>query len=280
MTQQMFVRSLGPVAPARDVPACVMLEGDAQVTPPDIDGLVACVIAGSCIAQRLVAGHWIDQATFVNGGVLIASGGAPLRILWQSTPQALALLLAADIAATHFRPVARAMPSGSVLKMPADPMLTSLAKVVAISGLDAADTRLQENVVEVMVARLGQISHERLHAAQPRSGVLPSWRFRRVVTLVRERIGEEVSLANMAAAAGLSPMHFAAQFKATVGVTPHQYVLLQRIEEAKVQLGGSRASILDIALSVGFQTQAHFATVFKRLEQTTPSQWRRTQLAA
>jgi AraC-like DNA-binding protein len=37
-------------------------------------------------------------------------------------------------------------------------------------------------------------------------------------------------------------------------------------------------SLIDIAISVGFRTQAHFTTVFKNLEHTTPMQWRRSRM--
>jgi AraC family transcriptional regulator len=36
---------------------------------------------------------------------------------------------------------------------------------------------------------------------------------------------------------------------------------------------------VDIALTVGFQTQAHFTTVFKRFVGDTPYQWRSAHLA-
>lgn len=98
--------------------------------------------------------------------------------------------------------------------------------------------------------------------------------------MVRERLGDVVTLSDMAAAAGLSPMHFAAQFKASTGMRPHRYLLQQRIEKAKAMLVHPRSSILDVALSVGFQTQAHFTTVFKQLEATTPHHWRQHRIAA
>ena len=36
----------------------------------------------------------------------------------------------------------------------------------------------------------------------------------------------------------------------------------------------ARATVVDIALEVGFQSQAHFSTVFKRLVGDSPSNWR------
>ena len=88
-----------------------------------------------------------------------------------------------------------------------------------------------------------------------------------------------MTLQDMAAVAGLSRMHFAAQFRAAVGARPHEYLLRRRIERAQELLKQAEVSLVDIALTVGFQTQAHFTTVFKRVGGDTPYQWRSAYLA-
>jgi AraC family transcriptional regulator len=55
-------------------------------------------------------------------------------------------------------------------------------------------------------------------------------------------------------------------------------VLEQRVEQAKAMLAESGTPIIEVALAVGFQTQAHFSTVFKRLAGMTPARWRVAQL--
>jgi AraC family transcriptional regulator len=74
-------------------------------------------------------------------------------------------------------------------------------------------------------------------------------------------------------------MHFAAQFRAAVGMRPHQYLLKRRIERAEALLKQAEISLVEVALTVGFQTQAHFTTVFKRFAGDTPYQWRSAYLA-
>ncbi len=69
-------------------------------------------------------------------------------------------------------------------------------------------------------------------------------------------------------------MHFAAQFRATTGYRPREYLLHQRIEHAKSLLSNSEMALVEVALAVGFCTQAHFSTVFKRLTGNTPAAWR------
>src|SRR5258707_6540138 len=111
---------------------------------------------------------------------------------------------------------------------------------------------------------------------QPPSAVsaLPKWRMIRVLRYIEMNIGESITLANLAATVGLSRMYFAKQFRASTGIRPHDFVLRKRIERAQELLAVTSDTLVDVALSVGFQTQAHFTTVFKRITATTPYQWR------
>jgi AraC-like DNA-binding protein len=51
--------------------------------------------------------------------------------------------------------------------------------------------------------------------------------------------------------------------------------LRKRIARAQQMLAATSDAVVDIALSVGFQTQAHFTTVFKKIVGNTPCQFRR-----
>ncbi|KAA2236593.1 helix-turn-helix domain-containing protein [Salinarimonas soli] len=106
---------------------------------------------------------------------------------------------------------------------------------------------------------------------------LPKWRLNRVMRHIEENLAERLSLADLAGTAGLTRMYFATQFRASLGVSPHTYVLRRRIERAQEILAGSNESLVQVALSVGFQTQAHFTTVFKRFVGQTPARWRQAQ---
>jgi AraC-like DNA-binding protein len=111
--------------------------------------------------------------------------------------------------------------------------------------------------------------------ARPNRTALPKWRLKRAFDFIEEHLSEPVTLAEIAAFAGLSRMYFAAQFRAATGLRPHEYLLRRRIERAQELLSSSCLTLVEVALSVGFQTQAHFTTVFKRFVGETPHQWRR-----
>jgi AraC family transcriptional regulator len=105
-------------------------------------------------------------------------------------------------------------------------------------------------------------------------GALPKWRLRRVEDYIKEHFDRRITLRDLAAVAGLSRMHFAAQFRTATGYRPHDYVVTQRIEYAKSLLSDSEITLAEIALNAGFSAQAHFSTVFKRVTGSTPAQWR------
>jgi AraC family transcriptional regulator len=64
-------------------------------------------------------------------------------------------------------------------------------------------------------------------------------------------------------------------FRKTTGQTPHQFVLRERIERAKVMLRTPDARVLDVALACGFKTQQHFAQVFRDVCRVSPTEYRR-----
>lgn len=109
-----------------------------------------------------------------------------------------------------------------------------------------------------------------------RAQKLPWWRLRKVKEYVAGNISGKNSLPELADVAGLSRMHFAAQFKAATCLSPHEFVLRERAKAASRMLSNSDTPIIEIALSVGFQNQAHFSTVFKSIVGSTPAGYRRT----
>ena len=114
--------------------------------------------------------------------------------------------------------------------------------------------------------------------ARPKVAELTRWRLRRVTEYIEANLAESVTLGDLAEVAGLTRMYFAAQFRATTGLPPHEYLLRRRIERAQEMLAEGTLSLVEIALSVGFQTQSHFTTVFKRFAGQPPRAWRQSQI--
>lgn len=74
--------------------------------------------------------------------------------------------------------------------------------------------------------------------------------------------------------ANLSRSRIFQLFNQHVGQSPISYVVSHKIEAAKKRLLQSDVSVTQLALESGFSTSQHFATVFKRITGTTPTQFR------
>jgi AraC family transcriptional regulator len=99
-------------------------------------------------------------------------------------------------------------------------------------------------------------------------------RLRRVIDFLQSSYGEEISLDGLAQVAGLSPNYFLLAFKQTTGQTPHRYLTELRIAKARELLEDPHRSIVEISLAVGFSSQSHLTTVFRRFMKTTPAAYR------
>lgn len=97
----------------------------------------------------------------------------------------------------------------------------------------------------------------------------------KVRELVDTTLDSELSVERMAAEVGISPFHFSRLFRATFGMPPYRYVLQMRIARAAHLLRAERRrTVADIALEVGFASQAHLTHAFKSHMGQTPARWR------
>jgi AraC-like DNA-binding protein len=95
-----------------------------------------------------------------------------------------------------------------------------------------------------------------------------------VLDYIQTHLDRDLSLAELAETLNLSPTYFATAFKQAIGVSPHQYVIQQRVGRAKLMLKKTDLAISDMALQVGFSSQSHLNQQFKRLTGMTPKQIR------
>lgn len=105
--------------------------------------------------------------------------------------------------------------------------------------------------------------------------VPPSRHLLRARDLIDARYRDPLDVVDLARAARSSPAHFSRRFAGMFGSPPHRYLLERRIERAKYMLATTDASVLEIALDVGFAGAASFSKAFKRVTGTTPSAYRR-----
>jgi AraC-like DNA-binding protein len=113
----------------------------------------------------------------------------------------------------------------------------------------------------------------------PCGGLAPH-KLRHVRSYIADHLCEAIRVDQLADAVHLSPFHFARMFKQSTGASPHQHILMQRIERARELLCVSDSALVDVAAEVGFRTQGHFTGVFHRYTGFTPRAFRLVVRAA
>jgi len=221
------------------------------------------------------------RAKLVRGSQTVFEGSIPAGMVHVSAPsKELAIqfhtsfdILHFHVSADYFRALLSNLPSDPIDRFSGfvnfrSPFAEQLARTL-LKQADTADRMFAHCIGQTLVLHIA-----RLDFPQNKVGALPKWRLRRVEEYVRTHIESRVRLSDLAKAAGLSRMYFAAQFRAATGYRPCEYVLNQRIEYAKSILSKTGMPLAEVALTVGFCTQAHFSTVFKRVTGETPAGWR------
>lgn len=111
------------------------------------------------------------------------------------------------------------------------------------------------------------------------NGGLPGFKLRRVIDYIDANLDDDITLADLAAAADLSQFHFSRAFRKSTGKTPQQYVMHRRVERAKELLQHGDIPLVEVSLRSGFKNQSHFTTLFRKYTNLTPKLWRELKLA-
>lgn len=94
-----------------------------------------------------------------------------------------------------------------------------------------------------------------------------------VIKYIKGNLTEDLSLNKIAEYAGFSPIHFHNCFKASTGLTLHEYVEEQRIKKAADMLVSTGKTLTQIAYECGFSSQSYLSYAFKRKMKMTPRQY-------
>ena len=105
-------------------------------------------------------------------------------------------------------------------------------------------------------------------------GPMVDCRLRRALECIHASLAEDLPLSRLAAAAGLSPSHFARSFRAAVGQSPHRYVIHLRVERARGLLEDTRMPVVEVGIRCGFAQITHFATMFRKVTGLSPRAYR------
>lgn len=111
------------------------------------------------------------------------------------------------------------------------------------------------------------------HSSNHTDGPMPAW-LDGVRQMLASRVVETPSLTELAASAGVHPVHLAREFRKHFRCTTGDFIRRVRVEFACRKLAETDAPLSEVAVAAGFYDQSHFSNTFRRLTGTTPAAYR------
>ena len=169
-------------------------------------------------------------------------------------------------------------PNSSHMRSPhgiVDPVLVHFAAALAAATPEAGEVN-QLLIERVMLAVRAYLADKYgLTASPPRNGGgLAVAQLHAAKQLLTAKIDENIPIADVALACGLSRQYFTKAFKAATGVTPRRWLQQYRVDMAMQLLGTTTLPIAEIAMECGFADQSHFTRVFTSFTGSSPRTWR------
>ena len=157
--------------------------------------------------------------------------------------------------------------------------------VADIVELIAYEPEPESEWVEELVLKLALAlavpfsNHHGLSPFETVGGVACDARIRKVLSMMRETVGEPIVMENLARQAGMSRPHFFHLFKQETQLTPMVYSSMLRMEAAVSQIVETSDSLLDISLRLGFESPGNFTRFFNMNQGFPPSHYRRSAMS-
>ena len=160
------------------------------------------------------------------------------------------------------------------------PELTStLERLVAVARTtDANKDVLASFTLQELLVRLMQTQARQL-IFHDYAQHLTTHRFAAVVSYIKQHLAESLTIDKLSALACMSKATFFRLFKREFGLTPVEFIIRERLGEAKRLLRHPLASVADVCLRAGFNNLSYFQSLFKKYEGVTPGAYRKQMVA-
>jgi AraC family transcriptional regulator len=215
------------------------------------------------------------------GWVCAVPAGTPVLWRWRGTKDSLHVhlepALVSRVAAEVFEIDDARIPVSSLDGIDLPQLRAALLAVGDELATDAGGRLAAESLSHLLAVYLIRaVAAERRPPAREFDGPLPRTKLRAAVEYVEEHLDSSLTLSRIAAAAHLSPYHFARQFKAATGLPPHRYIVARRIERAQTLLRADGLPLAEVAAIVGFSDQSQFTRHFRLAVGVTPGRFRKS----
>lgn len=225
--------------------------------------------------EQLLNGH-LRCDHFRNGDICLTPATAPVSVRLQDSSKWIAL----HLEPTFIGQIAAEVADPDRLEIVPrfklhDPLIYQIGMALKVNLSENACGRLYtESMATALSAHLLQHYSTQKPKIESYSDGLSQARLRQVTEYIHQHSAQNPSLMIMAEMVHMSPYYFSRLFKQSTGLTPHQYLLKCRTNQAKRLLKSTNLLIADIAVQVGFVDQSHLNRHFKRHFGVSPSQLR------
>jgi AraC family transcriptional regulator len=154
----------------------------------------------------------------------------------------------------------------------------AIAALLLTIAAEAASNRLQIDIVaDSMLLTILNLLDIKARPSRPRPSAprLSSDQHRRITDYVLENLGRPIRLAQLAILLDISEAHLVRAFKATLGMTPHRFVISERVKKACSMICETSAPLAEIAADTGFASQSHMSDTFRKHVGIPPGELRR-----
>ena len=187
-----------------------------------------------------------------------------------------------SVFAVHLTPVTRNHSSHDISNIPPslyfenNNLKATLLKLQSVlDGSSINDHAYAETLGLLLLWELEHVADRQHSQLKPVRGGLTALQLRRIKEFVDAHISKQIGISELANLVGLSRFYFIRAFKQSVGLSPYQYVLSERISVAKELLLKRDLSIGAVALLVGFSDASQLNRTFLKLTGITPTVFRR-----
>jgi AraC family transcriptional regulator len=133
-----------------------------------------------------------------------------------------------------------------------------------------------DSIATAMSAHLLRHYSTRKHCFREHEDGLSKQKLRQATEYMQAHLSEDISLNEIANELGMSQYYFCHLFKRSTGISPHQFLIRQRVDRAKHLLKQPERTVISVALECGFANQSHFARCFRQCTGMNPNQFRKS----
>lgn len=169
-----------------------------------------------------------------------------------------------------------ATPLGRMVAALVTAVIAGSAESDPLAGAPISSALLKDTLLGLLLEAVAQ--GKAAHPSRNNAPGMP-WQIRKAINFIRAHAPGDIAIADVAAAAEMSPRTLQQHFQRVFGKTPQDYVKLARLEAVRRELldTSSKRSIEEVASDWGFANRGHFATQYRKIYGELPSRTRRTR---